>query len=131
MRVMVEFLCKFPKEESLTIDDQTMDELDAELKIQEIIKGDQYNREKEKLKFFKDKGIELGGMEFEVIPLLINLKDVETANPFDKETTILKTYTGDARILKLPYSEFKMIYQTLMHSPIHSFTDGIKGLKNG
>lgn len=111
--MIVEFLCRY----SEVVDENYLVGIEEELDTQEIIKGNKFNREKEKQKLLK------GKKAFEYGPVMFDLDDVETANSVDEEHTAIKFYSGVMRIIKFNYEEYKAVYQTMTSKLISSFLE--------
>ena len=113
--MIVEFLCRYsanPKSIALK-------EIEEELNIQEIIQGEKFNRESERETMLAE------AKAYEYGPVLFDFTDIESANPVDKDHTMVKYYTGMLRILKISYDQYKAIYSTVEGKLITSFVDGI------
>ena len=93
-----------------------MESINDELRTQELIQGESFNKSKEYNKLLKhNKCYEYG-------PFMLDLRDVKFANHVDSEHTALRFDDGNMFIFKIGYEEFKTVYQTLLATVITNYT---------
>ena len=110
--MIIELLCRYFKDP----DDEVLESINDELRTQELIQGESFNKSKEYNKLLKEHKC------YEYGPFMLNLLDVKFANHVDKDHVALRFDDGNMFIFKIGYEEFKTVYQTLTAVVITSFT---------
>lgn len=113
---IVKFLCRYQKD---AVDKQSK-EIEEELKVQELIQGDKFDKDSERDKLIKNSNA------FDYGPMILNLKDVCHANHVDEIHTCLRFYNGQAYTYKIPFTEYEIVYQTLQGIVVNDFTAPFK-----
>jgi hypothetical protein len=115
--MIVELLCRFTKE----IAQEASSSVEEELDILEIVKGGEFDRDKERERLLNQED------KYEYGAMVFNLKDVYTFNSVDDQHTSVRFYNGISFTLKVGYDEFKSIYAKVGQFVINKFikdTDG-------
>lgn len=110
--MIIEVLCRYNQTE-----DSTLKLINEALDTERIIQGDNFDEYKERNKLVKQY------QAYDYGPMCINLKDVFIFSYIDNDHTAIKLYGGSAFNIKLNYTNFKNIYQTLLSTVVNSFTD--------
>lgn len=97
------------------VNEEDMDSIESELNIQEIIKGESFDRDIAREEMIRDKKLYDYGL------VTFNLKDVESTNAIDEIHTAVMFYTGKVRVLKVSYEDFKQYYQMITNQIINSY----------
>lgn len=124
--MIIEVLCRFSR--VLSVDESK--HIDEEIKLQEVLQGNDFDSELEKEKMYAELG------QFEYSAMVLDLKDVSCFNQSDKEHTTLRFYNNATYTIKLTYENFKSVYQTLTGKVINVFIaqpkeDIIINIENG
>jgi hypothetical protein len=109
---IVKFLCRYAKDST----DKASKAIEDELKVQEIIQGDKFDKEAEFAKLMTDKG------NWDYGPMAINLKDIMIANQVDDEHTCVRFYNGVTYVFKVNFDMYEALYQALIGQIVHDFT---------
>lgn len=112
--MVVRMLGRFTKEKN----DQVSQDIEEELDTQEIISGDEFNREAERIKLIRKHNA------FDYTPLTFNLKDVMMYNLVDRAHTNVKFYGSPSFTFKITEEQFAYVYQMFMGINIMDFTKG-------
>lgn len=110
---IIKLLCRYQKDSS----DKDSKAIEEELKIQEVIQGDKFDKDIEREKLVKAKG------SYEYGPMVLNLKDVCMANSVDEEHTVLRFYNGVAYTFKISFDIYEAAYQAMTGLIVHDFTE--------
>jgi len=111
--MIVELLCRYTKE----IDEQVLAEIDEQLDTEELIKGDTFNRGKERSKLLKKY------VSHEYGPFIFNMLDIFSINYVDKDHVHVRFDNDTAFTFKIEYEYFRGIYQSLLGLVVNDFTD--------
>lgn len=105
------FPCRFQVDSN----DPVFKELEEDMDSRELVDSN-FDRDAARDAYIKDNEI------YEYQPLLIDMKDIATANPVDKKHTSIRLYTGSGYIVQLSFFKFIAIYQTLTGIVISDFS---------
>lgn len=117
--MIVRMIGRFLKEKSDSISREIEDELDT----QELINGDNFNRDEERNKLI------IKHKAFDYTPIVFNLKDVMLYNRVDTNHTSVKFYNAPGYTFKITELQFSYIYQMFLGCNIMDFTQGTKLLE--
>lgn len=115
--MIIELNCRFIKE----VDSKQINKIKEELDIQKLIKGDNFDYDKEKERLLKQ------DEKYGYNPICFELKDVFLFTPVDSEHTCIKFYNNTTFTMKVKYDDFKNIYQSLQGTIINDFKNYIDG----
>lgn len=112
--MIVRMLGRFTKEKN----DKLSQDIEEELDTQEIIGGDDFNREEARTKLIRKHNA------FDYTPLTFNLKDVMMYNLVDRYHTNVKFYGSPSFTFKITEEQFAYVYQMFLGINIMDFTKG-------
>jgi hypothetical protein len=101
--MIIELLCRFNRD----INESELKDLTQELEIEALIKGNDFDLQKEKDKILENNKL------FDYSPMVINLKDVFTFNLVDDLHTCIRFYNNISFTFKIEYNNFRTVYQTI------------------
>ena len=113
--MVIELLCRYPKDPA----SEDFSQFDEELDLMAVIQGDNFNREKERNKLIKKENVD----KFEYGPFSFDLKDIVSFNMVDADHTCVRMYGNVGYVFKINYDEFRTIYQTLSGRVINDFSN--------
>lgn len=102
---LVKLLCRYSKD----VDDEATEEINNELYIISVNKGDKFNENEERAKLVKEK------KAYDYGPMVFNLRDVSKFNHIDNNHTHIRFY-GEPMgyTFKINHMQFEVLYQSLL-----------------
>lgn len=110
--MFIKLLGRFSKENAIA----DSIEIEEELKTQQLIRGDNFDIELERMKMSSKKKL------YEYVPVVFDIKDTMLYNAVDRNHTNVKLYTGISYTFSISFDSFISLHQDALGIAVYDCT---------